>query len=716
MPYGRSLLASFVVVAALAPPAARADVVQVGQVAVVEGDDTTIDSTGAQPSVRLGAITRNVIEKFGDNFQTMTLWVTFDEGSNPGAEAYERTVRTDVRGLGITPRDDTLAFGSKGVLRSILNMKQVWARVGQDTAEAWRPHLETWGQESGHRWMLHLLFRDQRTGKASDALLGRDCAHYSRFVDTQGSVHDGFEWTDNKNGTFTVGARSTYRYGNLDLYGMGLMAADELPSFFFIDNIPGYQRPPCGSYNSTPRPLDKTIAGTRVDISAADIVWANGPRVPAAYEPLGGQPQDYFREAQVVVTRPGQTAQDRLVQQVALRVDKARLFWEEWMRTATDRRMVVCTQISGDCGDPRSDVVDLIWNQARQSPQAGRLRMEVELHNPGGRAATKVDLSFKAELPGRMVNTSMAAGQLAPGARVRLPVDVDTSGVACGTPMPVQAISQSDFHRHRLRRTVFVGCESVAVEGFEAEAGWRINPDGTDTSKGAVWERGAPEWTEIVNGEAVQPGHAQEGNVALVTGAAAAGGARSPFVHSGRTTVESPVFEGGAWREPRLRYWVSFAGLQSDGSGGVVPSAASRLLVQARALAGAAGPDGGPSDAGTSGTDWVEVDRLEGLITENWIERVAVMPPAISGARFQLRFVAEDANPAQGGVEAAIDAVEIFSNLPACYEAVVPERRKGGGGCAVFADHRSAGPCWLVAIASALTIIGLSRRRRRLRR
>jgi hypothetical protein len=160
-----------------------------------------------------------------------------------------------VRGLGINQKDLGGMFGSDGVLRSVLNMKRVWQGVNQDTETAWRPLLEVWGQESGHRWMVFMGFRDPRTGLVSDALLGRDCSHYSRFVDTQGSVHDGLAWTDNHDGTFTAAADRTFQYGNLDLYGMGLMPAEEMPSFFFIDDVPGYKRGTCREYANNPKPL-----------------------------------------------------------------------------------------------------------------------------------------------------------------------------------------------------------------------------------------------------------------------------------------------------------------------------------------------------------------------------------------------------------------------------------------------------------------------------
>ena len=170
-----------------------------------------------------------------------------------------------------------------------------------------------------------------------------------------------------------------------------------------------------------------------------------------------------------------------------------------------------------------------------------------------------------------------------------------------------------------------------------------MNPDGDDTSAGAVWERGTPERTEITAGSAVQPEGAHGGSGAWVTGASARAGARDFFVRAGRTTLESPVFEGADWREPRVRYWVSFAGMKAARQrhrGGAQPR-----LPPARA-----GPGAWPAP------DWIEIDRLEDQIDRRLGAALGAAARRAAAARpFQLRFVAEDANPANGGVEAAID-------------------------------------------------------------
>jgi hypothetical protein len=678
-----------------------------GEVVIVEGSDETLDTTAQGSAVRLAAIAQKVIAKYGDHFQAMTLWLTFDDAASGQAAAYEFTVKSDVRGLGMDLRDMSAGMGSHGVLRSILNMKKVWARVNSDDDyEKWRSNLEIWGQESGHRWMVFLGFIDRRTGERSDALLGRDCSHYHRLVDTQSSVHDGLSWTDNHDGSFTAN-RAVGRYGNLDLYGMGLLPADEVPPFFFIDGIAGYTRPSCSGYMNTPPPGRSVLKGIRADVSVEDVIAAEGPRMPSADQLMKGERQDYFREVEVIVTRPNETADSDLVLLLAKRINKARLLWERWMREATGNRMVVCTQLTADCGDARSDVAQVAVNPERRAPAEGLTNVAAAVTNTGTLAASGVEATFTATVSGGEVTGAVPVGALLPGESRTVPFALDLRAQPCGTAVALKVATQSDQHRSRRLETILVGTESIVTEGFEAEAGWVIDPDKTDTGIGAIWERGQPEWTEIEPGKGVQPEGAHAGSSAFVTGAAASQPGTQTFLHSGRSTLESPVFDAAAWRDPQLRYWVSFAGMEATATGTVVPSPRASLVVLGRRV------DGGDAvaDAGAAAGSWIEIDRLENAIEVSWSERIVKLPAALVGAAIKLRFVADDSNERSGGVEAAVDDVEIVSNLPACY---APAKSNDQGGCGV-AEGPPAPRATSVSflLVAGLLVVGIRRRRRR---
>ena len=150
------------------------------------GDRDLIETEGTRYSVRLGAVARKVIEKYGDHFQAMTLWLTFNEASSTNAEAYEFTVRADVRGLGMTAAGQQrrlrieghaalAAEHEAGVVAGERRPPRELAPAPRDLGPGERPPLDG----------VH-AFRDRRNGIMSDAMLGRDCSHYNRFLDSGG--------------------------------------------------------------------------------------------------------------------------------------------------------------------------------------------------------------------------------------------------------------------------------------------------------------------------------------------------------------------------------------------------------------------------------------------------------------------------------------------------------------------------------------------------
>jgi hypothetical protein len=667
----------------------RAAVTVSGEVVIVEGDDQILATDGrgwGLVDTSFPILARRVIDAVGDHFQTLTVWLTFEDLGSGDAVAYEMPVKNEVGGLGYPLFDDSQAFGSHGVLRAVLNMKTVALGTG-GTVESWAHPLAIWGQEAAHRWLVYLLFRDPRTGQPSDALLGRDCAHYSRYVDTQASVHDGFAWKDNGNGTFTW-TEANKRYGNLDLYGMGLMAPDEVPPFFLIDGIPGYTYPRnCSAYSSQAHPASKTIMGQRVDVTIDDVIAANGPR-----HLLDSERQDYWREAEVILTQPGETATSPRVVQLAKRIEQARLFWEDWNRQASRHRLVICTQVSADCGDPRSEVSAVVLDPAGVAPEWGPIPVEVEVSNDGTRETPSITATVEARLlDGQVRRASRAVGALAPAARRQVSVPLDLHGVACGTEVAVTASAQSDYHYHRRQSAYLLGMERKVSDGFESDTGWSTNPDGDDSAEGAPWERGTPQVTNLL-GSVVQPGAAHGGADAWVTGLGATRGERSTLARAGKSTLQSPPYDSAGMHAPSLSYWLSFAGVEGDGTR-LVPSPRSRLLVQAR---------------GVGTTEWLDIDTLANEISApDWRHRSVPLPAEVLRAsQFQLRFVAIDDNPQQGGVEAAIDDLEIVSRLPNCDVAPPPT-----GGCAFVG---SRGPDASRALPLMVTVLyPLVRRRRR---
>ncbi len=104
--------------------------------------------------------------------------------------------------------------------------------------------LSVLGQEVGHRWLAFLEFRDH-TGARSEALLGRDQAHWSFFFDSDASVMEGNDIEDLGGGSFRTVA-AVRRYSLLDQYAMGLVPESQVPPFFYVQNpvnVVGRPRP-----------------------------------------------------------------------------------------------------------------------------------------------------------------------------------------------------------------------------------------------------------------------------------------------------------------------------------------------------------------------------------------------------------------------------------------------------------------------------------------
>jgi hypothetical protein len=189
------------------------------------------------------------------------------------------------------------------------------------------------GQEVGHRWLAFMEFRDH-TGQRSDALLGRDRAHWSFFFDSDGSVVEGNDIEDLGGGSFrTVGA--VERYSLLDQYAMGLVDASEVPPFFYVENPTLVN--PARERESAPR-RGVTFRGTRRDVTMDDVIAVLGPRAPSAAE----SPR-VWRQAFVFVVTGGRDVQPHEVE----KLDRIRVAWEQFFSRATDSRMESITALSG---------------------------------------------------------------------------------------------------------------------------------------------------------------------------------------------------------------------------------------------------------------------------------------------------------------------------------------------------------------------------------
>jgi len=275
-------------------------------------------------------VARKFYRTHADNFDQLVIWT---DARLADSFAFETTVANEISGIGLSIFDRSQDFGSAGRLRSLTMMDFIgkYPEDPQQTFLGENNTVSVLGQEVGHRWLAFLEFRNH-TGQRSEALLGRDQAHWSFFMDSDASVMEGNDIEDLGGGSFrTVGA--VRRYSLLDQYAMGLVPESQVPTFFYVDdpvNVAG------GRTASSAPQIGVTFNGTRRDVLIQDVVAINGPRIPAA-----GESPRVHRQAFIFVSSAGRSATDAQV----TKLDRIRLAWETFFRQATDGRMEAITAL-----------------------------------------------------------------------------------------------------------------------------------------------------------------------------------------------------------------------------------------------------------------------------------------------------------------------------------------------------------------------------------
>jgi uncharacterized protein (TIGR03437 family) len=293
--------------------------------------------------------------KGGPNYDFVYLITDF-ESDLGDAFAFYLPIRNDIQGIGDRVRNfdpDGSIFGNT-TIQGYLNL----SNLVQDFPTGY-PDLPTtrflgsnsglsvMGQEQGHRWNTFVTV----PGTNRNLVLGRDNQHWSFFANTESTLStpaarrssnmEGNVWIDNNNGTFvTTGLIDGYnRY---DQYLMGLRPSTDLQPMWVIDSPTGTIR----TRESNPRP-NSTASGTRRNVTIADVISANGARVPDWQT----APKT-FNVAWVYVTNstgaPSAT-------QIA-KVNRYRLAWESYFSQSTDYLAKIDSALSSGTEDRRIGV------------------------------------------------------------------------------------------------------------------------------------------------------------------------------------------------------------------------------------------------------------------------------------------------------------------------------------------------------------------------
>lgn len=275
------------------------------------------------------AVAKKFYQTHPDNYDQILLWT--DQPLIRDAFAYEVTVANEIRGIGQDIYDLSRQLGSAGRLRSLVVMDWLGKYPNDPAAKFLGENntLSVLGQESGHRWLAYLSFRD-RTGARSDALLGRDLAHWSFFLNSDASVMEGNAIEDQGGGQFrTTGAVS--RYSRLDQYAMGLVPPSSVPTFFYVENPTGSSK----AAESAPQ-IGVSFTGTRRDVLIDDVIAVMGTRTPASAD----SPRTH-RQAFIYIVSNGRTADPAQIS----KLDRIRQDWTSFFLSATENRMTLNTRL-----------------------------------------------------------------------------------------------------------------------------------------------------------------------------------------------------------------------------------------------------------------------------------------------------------------------------------------------------------------------------------
>jgi hypothetical protein len=283
------------------------------------------------PQLDLVSVGEQFYAAHQDIYDQLVLWT--NQRVVTDAFAFETTVANEIHGIGVDIFDEARSFGSGGRLRSLVVMDALGKYPG-DPRQVFlgaNNTVSVLGQEVGHRWLAYLRFRDANRQR-SDALLGRDNAHWSFFVDSDASVMEGNDIEDLGGGSFRTVA-AVQRYSLLDQYAMGLVSDSDVKSFFYVEDPTNVQP---RRTNVSPPEVGVTFDGTRRDVLIQDVIAVMGQRQPS----FRSSPRVH-RQAFVYIVSQGSATDQAQVD----KVDRIRRAWETFFASAVSGRMRAETRL-----------------------------------------------------------------------------------------------------------------------------------------------------------------------------------------------------------------------------------------------------------------------------------------------------------------------------------------------------------------------------------
>ena len=206
--------------------------------------------------------------------------------------------------------------------------------------------IELQAHEWSHYWLATMDFRKEGMTENHTGLRGwEDGAnnHWNADFMSGPSVMYGGDIVDNEDGTFTYTFSNPKKYGQLDLYTMGLIPPEEVGEMFFTCSSENIEECREGSASvpiaKTAEPKTKSGLYKHV-VTIDDVIRAMGERVPACED----SPK-HFNIAFIIVSKFGVTPFPQQLQ----KLENIRVRFQEWFTWATGGRATVCTELDGDC-------------------------------------------------------------------------------------------------------------------------------------------------------------------------------------------------------------------------------------------------------------------------------------------------------------------------------------------------------------------------------
>ena len=258
----------------------------------------------SDPAIDEFAVVHSFYRSHEDAYDAVIVFNDLDMDASDFSLAHAYTVRNEIRGIGEYIYDSGPVFGSPRRLSSFVNMGALSGYPASPAVPiSGLPHstmLTILAHELGHRFLAYTPFKDPETGTLSDAMLGRQFAHWSFFLNSGASVLEGNAIKDNGEGTSPrfVTTAATQTYSLLDQYLMGLRDPSEVPPTFLVTS-PTSTTTSLGNASRSPE-VGVEFDGVRKEIRVEDIIEAVGARRPDT-----SVSQRHFRHAFVLLVDEG---------------------------------------------------------------------------------------------------------------------------------------------------------------------------------------------------------------------------------------------------------------------------------------------------------------------------------------------------------------------------------------------------------------------------